>query len=74
MIRCWIVPLTFAAVAIHAGEASAQGALPAPLPGQAVAPASGASPFPRRRNQRPPGGLHGWDLPLCAKRRKNAAS
>ncbi len=46
MIRCLMVPLIFAAVAILTGEAFAQGASPAPLPGQGVAPASGASPFP----------------------------
>lgn len=45
MIRRLIVPLTAAVVTIHAGQAFAQGAFPAPLPGQA-APASGASPFP----------------------------
>ena len=47
MIRRLIVPLTFAVVTIHAGQAFAQGAFPAPLPGQTAAPAaSGASPFP----------------------------
>ena len=45
IIRRLIVPLTFAAVAIHTGQAFAQGAFPAPLPNQA-APASNASPFP----------------------------
>ncbi len=45
MIRRLIVPLTFAVVTIHAGQAFAQGAFPAPLPGQA-APANNASPFP----------------------------
>jgi hypothetical protein len=44
MIRRLIVPLTVAVVAIHASPSFAQGAFPAPLPGQA-APA-GASPFP----------------------------
>jgi hypothetical protein len=44
MIRCLIVPLTAALVSLHAGQAGAQGAFPAPLPGQAAAPA--ASPFP----------------------------
>jgi hypothetical protein len=43
IIRRLIVPLTVAA-ALHAGQACAQGAFPAPLPGQA-APAA-ASPFP----------------------------
>ncbi len=45
MIRRLIVSLTFAVVTIHAGQAFAQGAFPAPLPGQA-APANNASPFP----------------------------
>jgi len=44
MIRRLIVPLTAALVSLHAGQAGAQGAFPAPLPGQAAAPA--ASPFP----------------------------
>jgi hypothetical protein len=44
MIRRLIVPLTFAAVTICAGQAFAQGAFPAPLPGQAAP--SNASPFP----------------------------
>jgi hypothetical protein len=46
MIRRLIVPLTFAAVTICAGQAVAQGAFPAPLPGQTAAPAGNASPFP----------------------------
>ena len=45
MIRRLIVPLTVAVVTIHAGQAFAQGAFPAPLPGQSAAPAN-ASPFP----------------------------
>jgi hypothetical protein len=45
MIRRLIVPLTIAVVTVHAGQAFAQSAFPAPLPNQA-APASGASPFP----------------------------
>jgi hypothetical protein len=44
MIRRLIVPLTIAVVTVHAGQAVAQSAFPAPLPGQA-APAN-ASPFP----------------------------
>jgi len=44
MIRRLIVPLTAALVSLHAGQAGAQGAFPAPLPGQAAAPS--ASPFP----------------------------
>jgi len=43
-IRRLILPLTVAAIAIGAGDARAQGAFPAPLPGQAAP--SGASPFP----------------------------
>ena len=47
MIRRLIVPLTVAVVTLHAGQAFAQGAFPAPLPnGQAAAPPSNASPFP----------------------------
>jgi hypothetical protein len=42
MIRRLIVPLTAAAVIIHAGHALAQGAFPAPLPNQQPS----ASPFP----------------------------
>lgn len=45
MIRRLIVPLTAAIVIAHAGSALAQGAFPAPLPGQTTAPAA-ASPFP----------------------------
>ncbi len=46
MIRRLIVPLTIAVVTIHAGQAFAQGAFPAPLPSGQAAPASNASPFP----------------------------
>jgi hypothetical protein len=45
MIRRLIVPLTVAVVTLHVGQAFAQGAFPAPLPGQSAAP-SNASPFP----------------------------
>jgi hypothetical protein len=46
IIRHLIAPLTVALVSFYAvGQAGAQGAFPAPLPGQAAAPA-GASPFP----------------------------
>jgi hypothetical protein len=44
IIRRLIVPLTVAAVTIYVAQAHAQGAFPAPLPGQAAA--SNASPFP----------------------------
>jgi len=40
MIRRLIVPLTLAIATFHAGQTCAQGAFPAPLPGQAAAPAS----------------------------------
>jgi hypothetical protein len=50
IIRRLIVPLTVGVIAIHAGHGFAQGAFPAPLPGQAASPfppANGAaSPFP----------------------------
>jgi hypothetical protein len=46
-IRRLLVPLTLAVVVVHAGQAGAQGAFPAPLPGQASTnAASSASPFP----------------------------
>ena len=38
--RCLIVLFTFATMTLPVGQAFAQGAFPAPLPGQAVAPAS----------------------------------
>lgn len=40
IIRRLIVPLTVALVSVSAGQAFAQGAFPAPLPGRAAAPAS----------------------------------
>jgi hypothetical protein len=43
-IRRLLVPLTFAIVSVHAGQAGAQGSFPAPLPNQASS--SAASPFP----------------------------
>jgi hypothetical protein len=54
IIRRLIVPLTVAAIAAYAAPANAQGAFPAPLPGQAASPfppvngaaPSNASPFP----------------------------
>jgi hypothetical protein len=45
MIRRLIVPLAVAVVTFHAGQVFAQGAFPAPLPGQTAAPTNG-SPFP----------------------------
>lgn len=44
IIRYLIVPLTVAVVTFHAGQVLAQGAFPAPLPGQAQQNSS--SPFP----------------------------
>jgi len=44
IIRRLIVPLTVALMTCHAGQGFAQGAFPAPLPGQAAP--SNASPFP----------------------------
>jgi hypothetical protein len=45
MIRRLITPLAVAIFTLHAGQVLAQGAFPAPLPGQTAAPANG-SPFP----------------------------
>jgi hypothetical protein len=45
IIRRLILPLTVATIAACATQANAQGAFPAPLPGQQAAP-SNASPFP----------------------------
>ena len=42
IIRCLIVPLNAAVVTFHAGQGFAQGAFPAPLPGQA-APVTGSA-------------------------------
>jgi hypothetical protein len=53
IIRRLIVPLTMAAIAVSAGQAFAQGAFPAPLPGQA-APGN-ASPFPPVNGAAPAG-------------------
>src|SRR5260221_11057859 len=44
IIRRLIMPLTVAVVTAHASQALAQGAFPAPLPGQAAP--NNASPFP----------------------------
>jgi hypothetical protein len=44
IIRRLIVPLTFVAVSLSAGQACAQSAFPAPLPGQAVQPNDPAFP------------------------------
>lgn len=45
IIRRFIAPLAVAAFAMHVAGAFAQGAFPAPLPGQSAAPAN-SSPFP----------------------------
>jgi hypothetical protein len=50
IIRRLIVPITMAVVAIHAGRGFAQSAFPAPLPGQAAAPANDPA-FPPLRGQ-----------------------
>ena len=55
MIRRFIVPLTVAAATLHAGQAFAQGAFPAPLPNQA--PAANASPFPPVNGAAPSAGV-----------------
>ena len=60
-IRCLILPLTVAAIAIGSGDAFAQGAFPAPLPGQAAP--SGASPFPPV-NGAAPGAAVGGGFPV----------
>jgi hypothetical protein len=44
IVRCLIVPLTFVAVTLSAGQTRAQSAFPAPLPGQAVQPNDPAFP------------------------------
>jgi hypothetical protein len=52
IIRRLIVPLAVAVVTVHAGQTFAQGAFPAPLPGQAAPP--NASPFPPVNGAAPP--------------------
>jgi hypothetical protein len=51
IIRRLIVPLTVAVLAAHAGPSFAQGAFPAPLPGQAAP--GGPSPFPPAKGAPP---------------------
>jgi hypothetical protein len=53
IIRRLIVPLTVAVVTVHSGQGFAQGAFPAPLPGQAAP--SNASPFPPVNGAAPAG-------------------
>jgi hypothetical protein len=64
MIRRLIVPLAFAALALHAGQAFAQDALPAPLPGQDADPASNASPFPPVNGAAPSASIGGALAPF----------
>jgi hypothetical protein len=54
IIRRLLVPLTLAIVSVHAGQAGAQSAFPAPLPGQAP---SSASPFPPVNGAAPRAGV-----------------
>jgi hypothetical protein len=54
IIRRLLVPLTLAVVSVHAGQAVAQSAFPAPLPGQAP---SNASPFPPVNGAAPRAGV-----------------
>lgn len=44
--RRLIVPFTFAAMTLPSGQLFAQGAFPAPLPGQSGPPANSLAPFP----------------------------
>jgi hypothetical protein len=53
-IRRLLVPLALAIMSVHAGQAGAQGAFPAPLPGQAP---SNASPFPPVNGAAPRAGV-----------------
>ncbi len=53
MIHRLIVPLTLAALFAQAPSALAQGAFPAPLPGQAAAPPANDSAFPPVNGARP---------------------
>jgi hypothetical protein len=46
IIRRLIMPLAVAVIAVHAGHAVAQGAFPAPLPGQGQAPIKNDPAFP----------------------------
>jgi hypothetical protein len=61
-IRRLILPLTVAAIAIGIGDARAQGAFPAPLPGQAAP--SGASPFPPVNGAAPSASVGGGSFPV----------
>jgi hypothetical protein len=63
--RRLIVSFTVAAMTLPVGQAVAQGTFPAPLPGQAAAPASNALPFPSV-NGSPP--LAGGSSDACMNR------
>ena len=64
IIRRLIVPLTVALVTCHAGQGFAQGAFPAPLPGQAAP--SNASPFPPVNGAAPSASVGGARSPFPA--------
>ena len=53
MLRHLIVASTLAVAIVDAGQVFAQAAFPAPLPGQAEAPASNASPVPHANGAAP---------------------
>jgi len=61
MIRHLIVPLAVAVVTLHAGQSYAQGAFPAPLPGQAGA--ANSSPFPPVNGAAPTSSFGGTTAP-----------
>ena len=61
-IRRLILPLTLAAIAIGPADVRAQGAFPAPLPGQAAA--SGAAPFPPVNAAAPSASVGGGSFPV----------
>lgn len=63
MIRRWMVPITVAMITMGAAAAYGQGAFPAPLPGQAAAPAA-SSPFPPVNGTAPTASLGGAPSPF----------
>src|SRR6266404_4785811 len=70
MIRRLILPLTAAVVMFHTGQAFAQSTFPAPLPSQAEAPASSASPVPHVNEAAPSAS----DAPFLAGSRSDACT
>ena len=62
IIRRLILPLTVAVATVHAGQVLAQGAFPAPLPGQAAP--SNASPFPPVNGAAPVASAPSGSFPL----------